>query len=423
MSPHRLRHFVPVLLGTIFEYYDVALFGFLAIPFSKTFFNATDPTVALLEAYAIFAISSCAKPLGALFFSHIGDKYGRKVALSHNLIGVGIPTLLIAGLPGYETLGILAPIFLLFFRFSQNFFLGGEFDGVSLYVFEHGSKKYPCFLSSILFLCVSLGTFLASSVVTLTALDFLQPWGWRLAFLGGSLLSFAIVYLRSSLKETPVFLEKKPHEKKLPWRVIFKTNFPALLSTFLILGSVGGLNQFCFFFLGAHLTENLGFFPFFITSQATSLCLFLYTVGLPLGGLLGDVFGAHRVFKYAAWGTFFLTASCLSFFFLTQGLFFVFGAFGLLFGILSPPIYVVVMSLFPTEARYRGLSIGHALGNLIFAKNTPFFAQALFQQTALPFAPLFYFLFLAGMTLLGLLFESFIPKRESHDTSSRKLER
>ena len=188
-----MRRFFPILLGTIFEYYDVALYGFLAIPFSKLFFGALDPSVSLLETYGILALASLAKPLGALFFSHLGDKYGRKTALSYNLIGVGIPTLLIAVLPGYDVLGFWAPFCLLIFRTFQNFFLGGEFDGASLYIFEHTSPKRKCFTSSLLFLCFSLGTFLASSVVTFTLQEGMPSWSWRFAFLGGGILSLIIV--------------------------------------------------------------------------------------------------------------------------------------------------------------------------------------------------------------------------------------
>ena len=83
--------FVPVLLGTIFEYYDVALYAFFVISFSELFFPPQNEAIALLEAYGLLALSSLSKPLGALYFSHRGDKYGRKIALKNNLFGVGIP--------------------------------------------------------------------------------------------------------------------------------------------------------------------------------------------------------------------------------------------------------------------------------------------------------------------------------------------
>lgn len=243
MTKTSIRRFVPILLGTVFEYYDVALYGFLAIPFSKIFFPTQDPSISLLETYGILMVASLAKPFGALFFSHLGDKYGRKIALSYNLIGVGIPTLLIAILPGYDLFGFWAPFCLLIFRTSQNFFLGGEFDGASLYIFEHTSPKRKCFTSSILFLCFSLGTFLASSVVTFTVQDSMPSWAWRLAFLGGGILSFIIVYLRSFLQETPIFQDFQKDPVPLSWPLFFK-NMPAFFATIFIMGSVGGTFQF-----------------------------------------------------------------------------------------------------------------------------------------------------------------------------------
>ena len=203
------KHFAAALLGTIFEYYDFALYGFLAVPFSKLFFPSQDPTLSLLEAYGILAASSLSKPLGALIFSHLGDKYGRLKALSYNLIGVGVPTFIIACLPGYDVLGILAPLFLLICRIIQGIFLGGEFDGVALYVFEHLSSNRRCFANSILFLSTSLGGLSASLAVTLTTADIMPPWAWRIPFIFGGIFSLLIVYLRSNLKETPLFLETK----------------------------------------------------------------------------------------------------------------------------------------------------------------------------------------------------------------------
>ncbi len=407
-----MRRFFPILLGTIFEYYDVALYGFLAIPFSKLFFGALDPSVSLLETYGILALASLAKPLGALFFSHLGDKYGRKTALSYNLIGVGIPTLLIAVLPGYDVLGFWAPFCLLIFRTFQNFFLGGEFDGASLYIFEHTSPKRKCFTSSLLFLCFSLGTFLASSVVTFTLQEGMPSWSWRFAFLGGGILSLIIVYLRSFLQETPLFLNLQKESSPLSWRAFFK-NMPAFFATLFIMGSVGGCFQFCFYFLGPHLTENLKLLPFLKVSEATSLGLLLYTLSFPLGGLLGDALGARRLLKISGCFLILLASFALNIPFLKNHLPIVLGASGILLGFLSPTAYVLIMDLFPKQMRYRGLSVGHTLANVIFAKNTPFLSQALFQQTGLSIAPLFYFLFLASMTLLGLLIESLKFKKTS----------
>lgn len=411
MQKTSMGRFVPILLGTIFEYYDIALYGFLAIPFSRIFFCDQDPAVSLLETYGILALASLAKPLGALFFSHLGDKHGRKAALSYNLIGVGIPTFLIAILPGYDILGFWAPLFLLVLRTSQNFFLGGEFDGAALYIFEHSSRKHRCFTSSLLFLCFSLGTFLASSVVTFTLQDYMPSWSWRVAFLGGGILSFIIVYLRFFLQETPFFLDlKKDSFSPLPWSSFFK-NIPAFLATLFIMGSVGGSFQFCFFFLGAHLTENLNLLSFLKISEATSLGLFFYTLSFLIGGVLGDILGPRNLFKLSACFLILLASFSLNLSFLKSHLPLVLGAGGIFLGFLSPTGYVLIMDLFPKQLRYRGLSVGHTLGNIIFAKNAPFLSQVLFQQTNLSIAPLFYFLFISSMTLLGLLIESRIVKR------------
>lgn len=412
MKKLEIKRFIPIFLGTIFEYYDIALYGFLVVPFSQLFFPTHSASISLLETYGIFALSSLAKPIGALFFSHLGDKYGRRKALSYNLVGVGIPTILIAFLPGYDILGFWAPFLLLLCRACQNFFLGGEFDGAALYIFEHTPQKHKCFMSSLLFLCFSLGTSLASFMITLTAFEGMPSWSWRLTFVGGGILSFSVVYLRSFLQETPLFLENQKASFKKFSRPQILQNLPALLATFLIMGSVGGVFQFCFFFLGPHLTENLGLLSFLKTSEAISLGLLLYTLSFPLGGFLGDRLTPQYLFKLSAACLVILASCSLNLSFLKNHLSFTLGTVGILLGFLSPTAYILIIQSFQDHLRYRGLSLGHTLANVIFAKNTPLVSQVLFQQTRLPGAPLFYFLFLGCMTLLGLVIYSLIPQKK-----------
>src|SRR5690242_6766707 len=117
--------FFSAIFGTILEYYDYALYGFYASQLATAFFPNTDPTVALLQTYGVFLVGSFAKPLGAIIFGTLGDRYGRAMALKMSMIGMALPTLCIGLLPEYSTVGWWAPFLLLMCRMIQGIFVSG----------------------------------------------------------------------------------------------------------------------------------------------------------------------------------------------------------------------------------------------------------------------------------------------------------
>ena len=129
-------------LGTIVEYYDYSLYGFSAGIIAEKFFPGVDKVSSLMYVFAIYSLSYLAKPLGSIFFSRIGDKYGRRFSLRITMIGIAIPTLIIGILPEYNSIGVITTQILVLCRFFQGFFVAGEYDGTAIYVIEHIGGKH-----------------------------------------------------------------------------------------------------------------------------------------------------------------------------------------------------------------------------------------------------------------------------------------
>lgn len=200
-------------VGTLFEWYDFFVYGSLATVVSAVLFPPNNPTAALLASLAALAAGFVVRPIGALLFGHLGDRFGRKVTFLATVVIMGAATVLMGCLPTYETAGNLSWILLLLLRLLQGLAVGGEYGGAVIYVSEHCAPNRRGFLTSWIQLTGSAGLMLCLLVVLMTqssmsAADF-KAWGWRVPFvLSVFLLAFSI-YIRSKLHESPVFARMK----------------------------------------------------------------------------------------------------------------------------------------------------------------------------------------------------------------------
>lgn len=202
------------MLGNGLEWYDYALYGHMALIFSQLFFPPTDSaSTNIILTYLTFAVGFVARPVGAVLFGYIGDKYGRKKALVASMILMAIPTGGIGLLPTYEMVGILAPILLLSLRVLQGLSLGGAFSGTMSYVVEHAPSDRRASVGCVTVLSLVIG-FLAGSLVSslvassMSEADFMS-WGWRLPFFVGILIGFVGFWIRNHGEESPVYKEAK----------------------------------------------------------------------------------------------------------------------------------------------------------------------------------------------------------------------
>lgn len=205
-------------LGTVFEWYDFYLYGSLAVFFSGLFFPKGSETAAFLAALATFGAGFAVRPLGAILFGKIGDTVGRKTTFLMTLVIMGLSTALVGVLPTFEQAGWLAPTALVILRLTQGLALGGEYGGAAVYVAEHAPPKSRGFHTSWIQTTATLG-FFTSLAVILTCRLFLSAeqfsaWGWRIPFALSIFPLCYSVYVRLSLRESPVF-EKMRREGQL----------------------------------------------------------------------------------------------------------------------------------------------------------------------------------------------------------------
>ncbi len=194
-------------LGTLIEWYDFYIFGSLATILSEQFFPKANPTAGFLSTLATFAAGFIVRPFGALVFGRLGDLVGRKYTFLVTLILMGGSTFAIGLIPGYERIGIVAPLLVLLLRLLQGLALGGEYGGAATYVAEHAPASKRGFYTSFIQTTATLGLFVSIGVILLVRRSLgvaeFTDWGWRIPFLLSAVLVGVSVFIRMRMKESP----------------------------------------------------------------------------------------------------------------------------------------------------------------------------------------------------------------------------
>jgi len=215
--PEKQRVIFASSLGTVFEWYDFYLYATLAPFFAALFFPTGNATAALLASFATYAAGFLVRPFGALVFGRIGDLVGRKYTFLVTIVVMGVSTATVGLLPTYASIGMLAPVLLVFLRLAQGLALGGEYGGAATYVAEHAPREKRGLHTSWIQTTATLGFFLSLIVIggcrrVMDEATF-KTWGWRLPFLVSVALLAVSVYIRLKLNESPLFLQMKSEGK------------------------------------------------------------------------------------------------------------------------------------------------------------------------------------------------------------------
>src|SRR6516165_9036806 len=200
------RVIVAGIIGNVLEWYDFAVYGFFATAIGQEFFPHQDRVAQLLSAFGIFALGYLMRPLGGAVTGHIGDRFGRRAALSFSVAAMAIPTFLIGLLPGYKTLGLLAPIAPTFLRMVQGLSVGGEYTRSMVFLVEQAPDGRRGLMGGLAVCGATAGILLGSAVGAGFAANMsaaaLAAWGWRIPFLLGLLVGAGDYILRRQLLET-----------------------------------------------------------------------------------------------------------------------------------------------------------------------------------------------------------------------------
>src|SRR6186713_3107438 len=199
MKPTSIRSVILASsVGTLIEWYDFYIFGSLATVIASQFFPQTNPMAALLSTLATFAAGFIVRPFGAIVFGRLGDLVGRKYTFMVTLILMGGSTFAIGLIPGYQTIGIVAPILVLILRLLQGLALVGEYGGAATYVAEHAPASQRGFYTSFIQTTATLGLFVSIGIIVAVrqsvGVDAFSEWGWRIPFLVSALLVAVSVF-------------------------------------------------------------------------------------------------------------------------------------------------------------------------------------------------------------------------------------
>ncbi|MEJ1962523.1 MAG: MFS transporter [Gammaproteobacteria bacterium] len=279
-------------LGTVFEWYDFYLYGSLSAVISKQFFAGVNDTTAYIFALLAFAAGFFVRPFGALVFGRLGDLIGRKHTFLITILIMGGSTALVGLLPGYESIGVAAPIILITLRLLQGLALGGEYGGAATYVAEHAPEGRRGFYTSWIQTTATMGLFLSLLVILACRLsmgDAFNEWGWRVPFLVSIILLGVSVYIRLQLQESPAFLEIKAQGKlsKAPLKESFGNREGLKLVVLALLGATAGqaVVWYCGQFYALFFLEK-------VLQVASADANLMIAAGLAIGTPFFVVFGA-----------------------------------------------------------------------------------------------------------------------------------
>src|SRR6185436_15285541 len=194
------------VIGNILEWFDFGVYGFLASEIGSQFFPSSDPTAQKLKAFAVFAVGFIGRPIGGLVLGRVGDRIGRRSLMMVSIAVMGLATLAVGLLPTYASIGVAAPVLLVFLRFVQGFSVGGEFTGSMVYTTELASPVWRGLLSSSTAAGTTIGFILGSASAWLVNVSLgasqASAWGWRIPFVAST--SFCVVgwLLRRGIHES-----------------------------------------------------------------------------------------------------------------------------------------------------------------------------------------------------------------------------
>ena len=392
-TPSTARIALASFIGTAIEFYDFYIYGMAAaLVIGPVFFPQSDPAAQALNAFLTFGVAFLARPLGAALFGHFGDRIGRKATLVASLLVMGISTMLIGVLPGYDMLGWLAPALLCLLRFGQGIGLGGEWGGAALLATEHAPAGKRGWFGMFPQLGPPVGFLFATGSFLLLAhfLDDAQfrDWGWRIPFLASALLVMVGLYVRLKLSETPVFtraLQQQPRAR-LPLLEMLRHHALPLL-----LGALAMVVCYALFYISTVFSLSYGTTTLNIPREQFlgMLCIAVVfmAAAIPVSAWAGDRYGRRPVLIAASLGA--LLSGFLLQPMLGSGSALLITAFLalelFLMGAAFAPMGALLPELFPTRVRYTGAGAAYNLGGILGASFAPYIAQKLVAYGGLAF--------------------------------------
>jgi len=375
----RIKSIFSGSVGNMVEWYDWYVYAAFSLYFAKAFFPKGDTTAQLLNTAAIFAVGFLMRPIGGWLMGLYADRKGRKAALMASVLLMCFGSLVIALSPGYETIGVWAPILLVFARLLQGLSVGGEYGTSATYLSEMATKERRGFFSSFQYVTLISGQLIALGVLivlqqTLTEAQ-LYSWGWRVPFVIGALCAVVALYLRRGMEETESFKKTKVKPKESAMRTLLR--HPKELMTVVGL-TMGGTLAFYTYttYMQKYLVNTVGM-SISDSTTISAATLFLFMCIQPLVGGLSDKIGRRPILiAFGVLGTLFTVPILTTLHTITTwwGAFFLIMAALIIVSGYTSINAVVKAELFPTEIRALGVGLPYALTVSIFGGTAEYIA-------------------------------------------------
>jgi MHS family proline/betaine transporter-like MFS transporter len=376
------------MIGNVLEWYDFAIYGFFALEIGRQFFPNESATAQLLSAFGIFAIGYLMRPIGGVVIGHVCDHFGRRMALVVSITAMALPTFLIGLLPGYATIGVLAPIGLTLLRMAQGLSLGGEYPSSMVFLIEHAPDGRRGLMGGLAATGAVIGLLLGSCVgaalATALPAEMLEAWGWRIPFIAGLGIGLMGNLLRRHIAETiPAQRSARPpivETLRDHWRLVAR------------IAAAASFNAVPFYLLFVFMVSSMQVVDGF--SPATALLINSVSMAalIPanlIGAWLSDRYGRKPVMLtaaalgfLAAWPLFLMMNQPVPWLVLAGQL-----GGALLVGFYTSALPALIVEAAPAHVRCTAVALGYNLCLGILGGLTPFAATLLVEASGSQLTP------------------------------------
>ena len=400
----RLRTIAAGMIGHVLEWYDFAIYGYFAAQIGHAFFPHEDRVAQLLSAFGVFAVGFLVRPIGGVLVGHIGDRYGRRAALVFSVTAMAIATFLIGLLPGYERLGVLAPLALTALRMVQGLSVGGECATSMLFLVEHAPPDRRGLMGALAAAAVTAGILLGSAIGAAFAAGLsgtaLASWGWRLPFLLGLVVGFGGYLLRRHVTEAAPAAQRRraPIVETLRdhWGIVLRF---AGLVTF---NAVGFFVSFVYL---VSWLQNADGIPPSRALEVNTFSMVILVVVVIAAGILSDRFGRKALLALACVLGFVGAIPLFSLMNHPSASLAVLGQLGfvLIIGLYGGVMPVTIVEAAPVSVRCTTIALGYNVSFGIIGGLSPLVAAWLVNRTGDEIAPAFLIMAAAAVTLATIM--------------------